>query len=113
LQLGFTIEPSTFDAMHKTAARIDIVSPERIRDEINKMLVCANPSKAFEMLDEISLLQTIFPDIKKLQGLKQPPQHHLYDVYGHTMKVLDRTAPLLPLRMSALMHDVGKLPAYK
>ncbi|MDR3048377.1 MAG: CCA tRNA nucleotidyltransferase [Elusimicrobiota bacterium] len=113
LQLGFTIEPSTFDAMRKTAARIDIVSPERIRDEIDKMLLCANPSKAFEILDKISLLQIIFPDIKKLQGLKQPPKYHFYDVYEHTMKVLDRTAPFLPLRMSALMHDAGKLQTNK
>ena len=112
LQLGFEIEAKTFAAMKKTVERISIVSPERIRDEMIKILLCEAPSKAFEMTDEIGLLEIILPEIKKLQNLKQPPKYHNDDVYRHTLKVLDRVKPSLVLRVSALLHDSGKLKAF-
>jgi putative nucleotidyltransferase with HDIG domain len=112
LQLGFEIESKTFEAMKKTVDRISIVSPERIRDELIKILLCESASKAIEMMDEIALLEIILPEIKCLQNLKQPPQYHDDDVYRHTLKVLDRVAPSLVLRISALLHDAGKLRAF-
>jgi tRNA nucleotidyltransferase/poly(A) polymerase len=113
LQLGFDIEEKTFKAMRSTADRISIVSPERIKDEINKILVCPQAPQGFKLLDEISLLKIIFPELKRLQNLRQPPQYHQDDVYEHTMKVLDRTDNILELRMAALLHDVGKFNAFK
>jgi len=113
LQLGFSIEEKTFKAMRKTAVRISIVSPERIKDEINKILTCSQAPQGFQLLDEISLLEIIFPELKKLQNLRQTPQYHQDDVYEHTMKVLDRTDNILELRMAALLHDVGKFNAFK
>jgi len=113
LQLGFKIEPETYKAMKNNAARIAIVSPERIRDEFNKIQLEKKPSKAFKMLDDIGLLKEILPEIDKLKNLAQPEKYHSDDVFEHTLKVLDRTPPDLVLRVAALLHDTGKFAAYK
>ncbi|MDR1695981.1 MAG: CCA tRNA nucleotidyltransferase [Endomicrobium sp.] len=113
LQLGFSIETETYKEMKVSPERIKIVSPERVRDEINKILAEKKPSEAFKMLDDIDLLGEILPEISRLKNLKQPEKYHADDVYNHTLKVLDRTEPELVLRMSALLHDSGKFNAYK
>ncbi|AKL97381.1 CCA tRNA nucleotidyltransferase [Endomicrobium proavitum] len=113
LQLNFEIEPDTYKAMKTTAGRISIVAPERIRDEINKILIEKNPSVAFEMADDINLLKNIFPEIERLKNLQQPEKYHSDDVFTHTMKVLNRVPPELVLRTAALLHDIGKFAACK
>jgi putative nucleotidyltransferase with HDIG domain len=113
LQLGFNIEPITYNAMKLSVKRIEIASPERIRDEINKILVEPNPSKAFLMMDDIYLLQEIFPELEKLKNLEQPINYHIDDVFTHSLKVLDRTRDDITLRMAALLHDIGKFKTYK
>jgi len=112
-QLGFKIEPKTYNAMKSASSRISIVAPERVRDEINKILVERNPSDAFKMLDDINLLKEILPEVDRLKGLKQPEKYHEDDVFVHTLKVLDRTPAELVLRISALLHDTGKFSARK
>lgn len=113
LQLGFSIETITYDAMKTSAKRIDIVSPERIRDELNKIIIEHTPSKAFLMMDDINLLQEILPELARLKNLEQPTKYHFDDVFTHTLKVLDRTRNDVTLRMSALLHDIGKFKTYK
>jgi tRNA nucleotidyltransferase/poly(A) polymerase len=113
LQLSFTIEPITYNAMKSCAKCIDIVSPERINDELNKILVEPNPSKAFLMMDDIVLLQEIFPELTRLKNLQQPAKYHVDDVFIHSLKVLDRTRNNIILRMAALLHDIGKFKTYK
>jgi tRNA nucleotidyltransferase/poly(A) polymerase len=113
LQLNFKIDPSTYAAMKDAAQRIKIVSPERIRDEINKILSQPKPSTAFEMLDDTGLLSEILPDVAAVKGLAQPEKYHIKDVFGHTLDVLDRVKNDLILRVAALFHDVGKRAAYK
>ncbi|MDR1196607.1 MAG: CCA tRNA nucleotidyltransferase [Endomicrobium sp.] len=113
LQLGFDIEEITFEAMKNSSSRISIVAPERIRDEINKILVENDPSSAFRIMKETGLLAEIFPEIERLDGLKQPSKYHDNHVLDHTYKVLDRTNTDLILRMSALLHDTGKFCAFK
>lgn len=113
LQLGFEIENITYKAMGKSAKRISIVSPERIRDEINKILVESNPSKAILMMDDINILKEILPEVERLKNLKQPQKYHNDDVFNHTLKVLDRIDKTLALRMAALLHDIGKFSAFK
>ncbi len=113
LQLGFEIEKGTFEAMKANAKRIDIVSPERIRDEINKILTEPEPSKAILLMDKADILNEIFSEIYRLKGLKQPEKYHDFDVFTHTLKVLDRTDNSLVLRMAALLHDTGKYEAAK
>ncbi|MCL2485539.1 MAG: CCA tRNA nucleotidyltransferase [Endomicrobia bacterium] len=113
LQLVFQIEPETYKEMKISSERIKIVSPERVRDELNKILVENTPSSAFNMMDDINVLSEILPEISMLKGLKQPEKYHDEDVYSHTLNVLDRTAPELVLRVAALLHDAGKYNTYK
>lgn len=108
MQLNFKIEPKTYQSMKNNVKRIGIVSPERIRDELNKMLMLDNPSKAFDMLDDISLLKIILPELKATQNIEQPKQYHNKDVFGHIMDVIDKIKPDLLLRITALLHDIGK-----
>jgi putative nucleotidyltransferase with HDIG domain len=113
LQLGFNIEPVTYNAMKLSVKRIEIVSRERVRDEINKILVEPNPSNAFLMMYDIYLLQKIFPELARLKNLEQPAKYHIDDIFTHTLKVLDRTRNDLALRIAALLHDIGKFETYK
>lgn len=113
LQLGFQIEDGTYEAMKNASSRVHIIAPERIREEINKILVENSPSAAFYMMKEIGLLSEIFPELEKLSGLKQPAKYHDDDVFVHTLKVLDRTSQDLIIRMAALLHDTGKTKAFK
>jgi putative nucleotidyltransferase with HDIG domain len=113
LQLGFEIEKQTYLSIQFAANRINIVSPERIRDELNKILVERCPSKAFFEMLEIGLLDKILPEAAHLKNLEQPKKYHCENVFNHTLKVLDRNEPDLILRMSALLHDIGKFNAYK
>ncbi len=113
IQLGFRIETETYNAMKISVHRIEIVSPERIRDEINKILMEKTPSKAFKMMDEINLAVKILPEVARLKNLEQPEKCHIDDVFMHTLKVLDRTKADIILRMAALLHDTGKYTTYK
>lgn len=99
--------------MKNSAERISIVSPERIRDELNKILVEQMLSQAFVMMYEINLLHEILPEFTRLKNLKQPVKYHVDDVFTHTLKVLDRTRNDIVLRMAALLHDIGKFATYK
>ena len=108
-QLNFTIEPKTYQSMKNKVERIKIVSGERIAEEINKILLLDKPSKAFSMLDDIGLLDILFPELKRNQNVEQPKPYHDKDVYGHTMDVVDNIKPDLLLRMAALFHDIGKV----
>jgi len=107
-QLNFNIEPKTYQSMKNNSNRITIVSGERIRDEINKILLLDKPSKAFDMLDDIGLLEIIFPELKQTQKIEQPKKYHDKDVYRHIMDVVDKVHNNLLLRISALFHDIGK-----
>jgi tRNA nucleotidyltransferase/poly(A) polymerase len=112
LQLGFSIDSQTYNAMRFCAFRIKIVACERIRDELNKILVEKNPSRAFVMMDNINLLVEILPEVSRLKNLGQPLGHCTDDVFTHTLKVLDTTKNDIVLRMAALLHETGKY-AYK
>ncbi|MBR3627366.1 MAG: HD domain-containing protein, partial [Elusimicrobia bacterium] len=107
-QLDFIIESKTYQSMKNKADRIKIVSGERIAEEINKILLLDKPSKAFHMLDDIGLINILFPELKQTQKIEQPKQYHNDDVYNHTMSVLDKIKPDLLLRMASLFHDIGK-----
>ena len=108
-QLNFTIESKTYQSMKNKVERIKIVSGERIGEEINKILLLDKPSRAFCMLDDIGLLDILFPELKQTQNIEQPRPYHDKDVYNHTMEVLDKIPSDLLLRMTALFHDIGKV----
>ena len=118
-QLGFTIEPATAEALADMTDRIRIVSAERVRDELTKMLLSDRPRAGIETLVESGLADIVLPEIVALQ--LQIDEHHRHkDVFEHTMIVLDRAVALetgedgpvprpdLVLRLAALMHDIGK-----
>lgn len=110
-QLGFTIEPHTYDAICRTVHRLQIVSMERIRDEFTKLLQAPYATHGLQLLLETGLLEQFAPELAAMRGVEQN-QYHLYDVWEHTLKVLENLPPdaSLVLRLAALLHDVGKPP---
>lgn len=110
-QLGFDIDPATFDAIARNRGRIDIVSRERITTELNKIILSPVPSIGFELLDMTGLLPLIFPELAELKGVERVGGHAHKDNFIHTMKVLDNVALRsddLWLRWAALLHDIAK-----
>ena len=108
--LDFDIDDDLKEAIKSQS--IDDISKERIQDEINKILLAARPSRGIRLLDELNLLESIFPEVKKTIGFDQHSSHHADDVFNHTLKVLDKTPPILEVRMAALYHDVGKIDTF-
>jgi len=114
-RFGFVIEPKTFAAVAKLAPEIHVVSAERLRDELTKILTEGAARRGFELLDETGLLAQVLPAIAKMKGVEQPPQYHPEgDVWIHTRMMLD----MLPAGASStrawgvLLHDVGKPPTF-
>lgn len=114
-QLGFDIYPDTFDAIHRNAHRIEIVSKERIITEINKIVLSPRPSIGFELLEMTGLLKLVFPELDALKGVERRGTHAHKDNFRHTLQVLDNVAQRSDdfwLRWAALLHDIAK-PATK
>ena len=115
-RFGYTVEAQTFAAIRELAPQIHQVSHERVRDEILKMLTEGHARRAFELLDETNLLQEVLPEIKKMQGVEQPPQYHPEgDVWVHTLMLLEGLPANCSktLALGALLHDVGKPPTFR
>ena len=114
-QLHFTIEEKTFAAISANAYRINIVSGERIADEINKILMTAKPSIGFELLYKAGLLKLIFPQMVDLAGAEYIDGKGHKDNFYHTLQVIDNICEHtddLWLRWAAVLHDIAK-PATK
>lgn len=114
-QLNFDIAPDTFDAITEMAKRIEIVSQERITDELNKIILSPVPSYGFNLLFQSGLLKIIFPEMVKLYGVEVIKGKSHKDNFYHTLQVLDNTAKVsddLWLRWAAILHDIAK-PATK
>jgi poly(A) polymerase len=114
-QLNFDIEATTFDGIVANIDRIDIVSKERVTDELNKIILAPKPSYGFKLLFHSGLLQKIFPEMVDLQGVENINGKSHKDNFYHTLQVLDNVAETsdnLWLRWSAIMHDIAK-PATK
>lgn len=111
-QLGFEIEPRTFEAITRNAERIKIVSVERISSEIEKIMLSPVPSIGFKLLDECGLLKIMFPFLHNLKGVEIRKGRAHKDNFYHTLTVLDNVAQMdggkLWLRWAALLHDVAK-----
>jgi poly(A) polymerase len=110
-RLEFAIERRTMDSILQQAETISVVSAERVRDELTKILTEGGARRGFELLDESGLLARVLPEIKRMQGVEQPPQYHPEgDVWTHTLMLLEHlpagASPTLAWGM--LLHDVGK-----
>jgi len=108
-RFGFTLSPETLDAMRAAAPLVSTVSAERVRDELTKLLVAADrPSVGIELMRETGLLEYVLPEVAEGIGVSQN-RYHRYDVFVHGLATMDATPPGdLVLRLSALLHDVGK-----
>jgi tRNA nucleotidyltransferase/poly(A) polymerase len=95
------------DSIKRNLNKIESVSKERIRDEINKILLCNNPSRGFYIMRETGLLKKIFPDLFALNGLELGNSYH-EDAFENTLTVLNKVQPVLVNRLSALFHNIGK-----
>ena len=115
-RFDYAIESETFAAIQKLAGSIQIVSRERVRDELTRMLTEDHPRRAFELLDESGLLKEVLPEITAMKGVAQPPQFHPEgDVFAHTLLLLDYLPQPCPptLAWGALLHDVGKPATFR
>jgi putative nucleotidyltransferase with HDIG domain len=115
-RFGYTIEPATFAAIRQHANETNIVSAERIREELTKLLTEGAARRGFELLDRIGLLAKLLPDIAATKGVPQPPQFHPEgDVWNHTLLMLEGlSAGVSPtLAWGVLLHDIGKPPTFR
>jgi len=114
-RFGYAIEPGTFAAARELAAQIHRVSPERLREELTKLLTEGAARRAFELLDDTGLLAHLLPDIARMKGVEQPPEFHPEgDVWIHTRLMLEKLAAGCSptLAWGVLLHDVGKPPTF-
>ena len=121
-QLGFTVAPEAVAAMAANAERLDIVSPERITDEMSKLLAAPVPSLGLGLLFRTGLLERVLPEVTRLAGVEEVGGRAHKDNFWHTLEVVDNLAHLqhgvgvseraggfdLWLRWAALLHDIGK-----
>jgi poly(A) polymerase len=110
-QLEFEIEDKTFESIQRNCQRIEIISAERIADELNKMMEAPRPSIGFFLLDQSGLLSLIIPELVALKGVETKEGKGHKDNFIHTLAVLDKVArhsDNLWLRWAALLHDIAK-----
>lgn len=110
-QLGFDLHPDTFDAIRRNASRLEIITRERIAEELNKIMMSRRPSEGWLLLDKTGLLPLVLPDLVALKGVEVKDGRGHKDVFLHTLKVLDNlsdSSDKLWLRWAALLHDIGK-----
>ncbi|NPA44608.1 MAG: HD domain-containing protein [Chlorobi bacterium] len=110
-QLDFEIYPSTLQAIKENKERINIISKERITDELNKIILSEKPSKGFKILDKVGLLEIIFPELVALKGVETKNGFSHKDNFLHTLQVLDnisKNTDNLWLRWAAIFHDIAK-----
>ena len=110
VELDFDIEITTRRAIEKMAGGLEEIAKERVRDELQKMLMARNAAKGVILLEELDLLRYVLPELREGLGIGQN-KHHVYSVFEHSVKSLDYTAKQgysLAVRMAALLHDIGK-----
>ena len=115
-QLDFIIDKASLLSIKKNKTRIDILSKERIIEEVHKILACQMPSTGLLLLDKLGLLERMFPEITALKGIEEVEGQSHKDNFYHTFEVVDNICAYTEniwLRWAALLHDIGKAPTKK
>ena len=115
-QLNFKIEKKSLAAITKNSERLEIITRERILDELNKVMSCEKPSIGFLLLEETKLLAQIIPELIDLKGVEEVEGQKHKDNFYHTLEVVDNISKNTEdvwLRWAALLHDIGKAPTKK
>ena len=107
-RLNFDIEEKTMLAIKSNYNLIANISNERIRDELCKMIISSNTTKALKLLEETKLLEIILPELQLEVGFNQRNPHHDKDIFNHTLAVVEKCPPRLNLRVAGLLHDIAK-----
>jgi len=107
VKYGWDLPFFMIKSIKRNARKINNISNERIRDELDKMLVTKRPKQAMRLLKITGLLQHVMPEVDALAGVKQG-KYHSKDVWNHSLDVLQKVPPVLTKRLGALLHDVGK-----
>lgn len=108
-RFGWDIEENTFNGMLRNVHRLSIIARERVKDELNKMLVSANPVMAMELLRTTGAMHYVIPQLEETYAMEQN-EYHFGTVWEHTLAVLNNMgSKRLELRMAALLHDIGKI----
>lgn len=114
-RLQFNLEKNTLQAIRSEASCIRRISAERIRDELSRILTEGQARRGLELLDETGLLTHVLPQVKRYQGVQQPPEFHPEgDVWAHVLIMLEAMhRPTPSLAFGVLLHDVGKPPTFR
>ena len=115
-QLKYKIERNTFESIKRNLNRIEILSGERISEELNKILMQDKPSNGFILLDKLNILKIILPELESLKGIEEVEGKAHKDNFYHTLEVVDNISSKtnnIWLRWAALLHDIGKPPTKK
>ncbi len=115
-QLNFTIEEKSLESIKRNSERLDIITRERIIEELNKILLSKKPSVGFLLLDQTNLLERFLPELTNLKGVEEIDGQGHKDNFQHSLEVLDNISQHtdnLWLRWAALLHDIGKAPTKK
>ena len=110
-QLNYKIERNTFESIKRNINRIEILSGERISEELNKILMQDKPSNGFILLDKLNILKIILPELESLKGIEEVEGQTHKDNFYHTLEVVDNISSKtnnIWLRWAALLHDIGK-----
>ena len=107
-QLGFGIDAATLAAIPPALGRLSGVSPERVREEFDKILLSQSPSLGLRLMEGSGVLEALFPEIARCRGVEQKGMHR-FDVLDHLYASLDAAPRDLELRLAALLHDLGKV----
>jgi len=106
---GWEIEKETYEGMVRNVHRLVIITKERVKDELDKMLTCAYPVMAMELLRKTGAMHYVIPELEETYDMTQN-EYHFGTVWEHTMAVMERLqSDRLELRMAALLHDIGKI----
>ena len=106
---GWEIEKETYDGMKRNVHRLAIITKERVKDELDKMLTCRHPVMAMELLRQTGVMHYVIPELEETYDMTQN-EYHFGTVWEHTLAVLGNLkSDRLELRMAALLHDVGKI----